>query len=96
MAAVIQIDLGAVQRAQAERPRALGELHRAGDRVVVGQREGLVAEFERGDHELLGQRSAVEERVGRVSVQLRVDRHERMFALNRCRRRNGAQLLTNY
>ena len=74
MAAVIEVELGAVERAQAERPGALGELHRAGDRVVVGQRERLVALLERADHELLWQRGAVEERVGRVGVQLRVHR----------------------
>ena len=81
VAAVVEVELGAVQSAQAERLRALGELHRARNRVVVGQAEALIAELERSEHEFLGQRGAVEERVGRVGMQLRVNRHERMFAL---------------
>ena len=48
----------------------MGKLHRAVDTVVVGQRERAVAELERGGGELLGQRGAVEERVGGVAVQL--------------------------
>jgi hypothetical protein len=40
------------------------ELERAVDAVVVGQRERLVAELGGACGELLGQRGAVEERIG--------------------------------
>jgi hypothetical protein len=40
------------------------ELQRAVDAVVVGQRERLVAELGGARGELLGQRGAVEERIG--------------------------------
>ena len=49
------------------RPKRLGrvgELERAVDAVVVGERERLVAELGRPRGELLGLRSAVEERIG--------------------------------
>jgi hypothetical protein len=46
---------------------------------VIGEGERLVAELERRGHELVGQRRAVEEREGRVAVELDVG-HERMFA----------------
>ena len=39
VAAARQVDLGAVDRPHPELAGGLGELHRAGDRVVVGQRE---------------------------------------------------------
>ena len=55
-----------------DRLRGLGELHRAADPVVVGQREGLVPVRGRGDGELLGQRGAVQEGEGGVGVQLGV------------------------
>ena len=48
MAAVIEVDLRAVDRPHAERRGRLGELHRAGDAVVVGERHGLVTELRRG------------------------------------------------
>jgi hypothetical protein len=40
------------------------ELERAVDAVVVGERERLVAKLGRSRRELLGQRGAVEERIG--------------------------------
>ena len=53
-------------------PRALGELHRAGERVVVCQRERPVAQLARTPRELLRQGDTVQERVGRVAMQLYV------------------------
>ena len=72
MGAACERDLGAGDRAQAEVLRGLGELERAVDAVVVGQRERVVAELGGPGGELLGQRGAVEERVRRVRVQLDV------------------------
>ena len=72
MAPVVEVDLGAVDRAQPQRPGGDGELHRARDRVVVGQRQRLVAELQRGRDELIGQRGAVQEREGGVAVELGV------------------------
>ena len=74
-----QRHLRAVDRAQAGRPRRLRELHRAGDRVMVGQCERGVPAAHRGRHELLGLGRPVEEREGRVTVELHVG-HEHMFA----------------
>ena len=48
VAAVVEAQLGAVDRAQPDRARRVRELHRAVDAVVVGQRERAVAELERG------------------------------------------------
>ena len=56
-------DLGARDRPDAERLGRVGELERAADGVVVGERERLVAEVGGARGELVGQRSAVEERV---------------------------------
>jgi hypothetical protein len=64
--------LGAGDRTQAERPGRVGELERAVDPVVVGERERVVAELDGARGELLGQGGAVEERVGRVAVELGV------------------------
>ena len=76
-----EVDLGAVDRPHPVVSGDLGQLHRARDRVVVGQRERLVAQLARAPRELLGQRDAVQERVGRVAVQLDVggvgSRHQR-------------------
>ena len=72
MPAVLEVDLRPVQRLDARGLRGLGELHRAADAVVVGEREGLVAVRGRGDRELVGQRGAVEEREGGVGVELGV------------------------
>src|SRR6185312_14483018 len=51
-----------------------GELHRARDRVVIGQRQRVVTQSQRGGHELVGQRSPIQERERRMAVQLRVHR----------------------
>jgi hypothetical protein len=53
--------LGAGDRADAERLGRVGELERAADGVVVGERERLVAEVGGARGELVGQRGAVEE-----------------------------------
>jgi hypothetical protein len=70
--AVGESDLGARDRADAERLRRVRELERAVDAVVVGERERRVAELGRLDDELLRQRRPVEERVRRVAVELDV------------------------
>jgi hypothetical protein len=57
-------DLGAGDRPDAERLRRMCELERAVDTVVVGERKRLVAELRRAHRELLGQRGAVEKRIG--------------------------------
>ena len=62
--------LRAGDRADPGELRRMRELERAVDAVVVGERECLVAELRRPGHELLGVRRPVEERVGRVAVQL--------------------------
>jgi hypothetical protein len=54
VAAVIQVDLGAVDGPEAEGRGSLGELHRPRHAVVVGEGEGLVAERRRGGGELVG------------------------------------------
>ena len=74
VATVLEIDLRTVDRAQAERPRGHGELHRTRDRVVVGQRKRFIAQLERSRHELVGKRGAVQERESRVAVELDVHR----------------------
>ena len=79
MAAVVEIDLRSVDRPQPQRPGRDRELHRARDRVVVGQRERLVAQLQRGGRQLVGQRRPVEEREGRMAMELDV-RIEHMFA----------------
>ena len=61
--AALERDLGAGDRPDAERLRRVGELERAVDAVVVGERERLVAELGGARGELLGLRGAVEERV---------------------------------
>jgi hypothetical protein len=48
------------------------ELERPVDAVMVGERERLVAELGGARRELLRERSAVEERVGAVGMQLDV------------------------
>src|SRR3954471_410391 len=74
-----QRDLRAVDGAQTRRLRRLRELHRAGDRVVVGQRQGGMAALGGGEHELFGLRRPVQEGEGRVAMELHVG-HEHMFA----------------
>ena len=63
MAAARNGDLRTGDRPDAERLGRVGELERAADGVVVGERERLVAEVGGARGELVGQRSAVEERV---------------------------------
>ncbi len=58
-----QTELGAGDRPDAECLRRVGELERAADAVVVGERERLVTEVGGTGGELLGLRSSVEERV---------------------------------
>ncbi len=62
-------------RTDAERLRGVRELERPIDAVMVGESERLVAELGRPNRQLLGQRGAVQERVGGVRVKLGV-RHE--------------------
>jgi hypothetical protein len=63
MRAAGQRELGTGDRPDAERLRRVGELERAADAVVVGERERLVAEVRGPRGDLVGQRGAVEERV---------------------------------
>ena len=50
----VQGDLGAGDRADADELRRVGELERAVDAVVIGERERLVAELRRPQRQLLG------------------------------------------
>jgi len=81
VAAIVEVDLGPVDRAQPERAGGDGELHRARDRVVIGQREGVIPEPDRRSDHVLGQRGPVEERERGVAVKLSVRQGEHMFAL---------------
>ena len=76
--------LGARNGVDADSARRVGELERAVDAVVVGERERGIAELGGADRELLGQRCAVEEAVGGVRVQLDVFRpaHARLSTLS--------------
>src|SRR5215213_5645914 len=80
MAAVVEIDLRAVDRLQPEALGRLRELHRAAQPVVVGQREGAVAQLGSRAGQLVRKRGAVEEGEGGVGVELGVHLSERMFA----------------
>jgi hypothetical protein len=64
MGAVGKRDLRPGDRPHPERLRGVRKLERAIDAVVIGERERLVAELGRPHREFLGQRSAVEERIG--------------------------------
>ena len=88
--------LGAGDRAQAEALGGVGELHRAPDAVVVGQRQRRVAERRRGARQLERGRGAVEEGEGRVGVQLDVGgrRHRRPQARWRNQRPSPASRKT--
>ena len=79
VAAAFESDLRAGDRPQPERFRRVGELERAVHAVVVGERERLVAELGGPRGELLGLRSAVEERVCRVAVELDVGHSRRRW-----------------
>ncbi len=63
MGAALERHLRARDRPHAEGLRRVRELERAVDAVVVGERERLVAELRSPDHELLGLRRPVEERI---------------------------------
>src|SRR6478672_3642486 len=65
-----QGQLAAGDGAQAGVVGGMGELERAGQAVVVGQREGLVTEAGGGQGQLLGLGGAVQEGVAGVGVQL--------------------------
>ncbi len=78
--AVVERQLGARDRADAERPRRAGELHGAVQAVVVGQGERRVALLSGGRGQLDRMRRSVEEREGRMAVELDVGQGERMFA----------------
>ena len=64
--------LAADDGADADALAGLRELHRPADVVVIGQRQGLVAEAGRGGRQLGGVGGAVQEGVGRMAVELRV------------------------
>ena len=66
------VDLRAVDRPHAAVRRGLRQLHRSGERVVVGQRKRRVTQLAGALHQLVRQRHAVQERVRRVAVQLDV------------------------
>jgi len=70
--AVLDRQLGTRDRPHPEPLARMRELHRAPDAVVVGERDGAVAMHRRGGGELFRRGSAVEERIGRVGVELGV------------------------
>jgi hypothetical protein len=78
VAAVLERHLRPVDRLQPEAGGGLRELHRAAQAVVVGERERLVPQLHGRPHQLVGERSPVEEGEGGVGMELNV--HERMFA----------------
>ena len=66
------IDLGAVDCSYSTPLGHLRELHRSRDRVVIGQRQHPIPQLARALRELFRQRHAVQEGIGRVTMQLRV------------------------
>jgi hypothetical protein len=62
--AIVERQLRAGDRPHAERLGRVRELERAVDAVVVGERERRVTELGGPCGKLLGQRGAVEERIG--------------------------------
>jgi hypothetical protein len=87
--AVAEGELGPRDRADAGRPRRVGECQRAAEPVVVGEGQGRVAELGRALGHLLGRRRPVEEAEGRVRMELDVgDRPHRTHVRTR---RPGAQ-----
>ena len=79
MGAIGERDLRARDVADAERLQRLRHLHRAVKAVVIGQRDGRVALLGGDPGQLHRMRSAIQEGVGRVAVELDVG-HEHMFA----------------
>jgi hypothetical protein len=74
MVALLQAHLTPHQSFQTSRLGDLSKLHDPRDGVVIGQREGLVAELYGALDELLGKRGSIQERVSGVAVQLDVRR----------------------
>jgi len=62
--AIRERHLGAGDRPHAEGFRRMRKLERAGNAVVISERERVVAELRRVRRKLLRQRRAVEERIG--------------------------------
>ena len=60
----------------------MGELERAVETVVVGQRQRLVAQLDRPRRQLLGLRGPVQKGVGRVDMELDVGRRTRTGLLH--------------
>ena len=73
--AVCKRDLGAGNRPQPPGARALRELHRAVQAIVVRERQRLVSQLERTQDELLDMRSAFEKGEVGVGVEFGVGRH---------------------
>ena len=63
MAAADERHLGAGDRADSDELCRMGELERAVDAVMIGERERLVAELGRPERQLLGMGGAVQERI---------------------------------
>jgi ribosomal protein S3 len=59
MPSVVEIDLGSMDRLEPERTGGDGELHRARDGIVIGERERSVSKLQRACNELIGERDAV-------------------------------------
>jgi hypothetical protein len=55
-----EVDLGAVDGPQPERPGRNRELHRARNRIVVGQGKRFMAQLRGRRHELIRERGAIE------------------------------------
>ena len=70
--AIAEVDLGSVDRPHAGVSGSLGELHRAGHGVVVGERQRDVPEIGRAVRQLFGLRHPVQERIRRMAVQLHI------------------------
>ncbi len=68
--AVGERQLGACDGADAKGFRGLGELHRSVEAVVIGEGEGLVAQFPGAQHQVVGAGGAVEQRPAGVEVEL--------------------------
>ncbi len=68
MRAILQRDLGAEDGVQADAPRGQGKAHRAGQAVVVGERQGGQPQFHGARGQFLGRRGRVEQREEAVAV----------------------------